>query len=123
MIKKTRGIKRIAFATKYSLQGLAAAFKSEPAIRQELAVCVILIPLACVLDTTITETLLMILVLGLVLITELLNSAVEALADHISTDMHALLGKAKDIGSAAVFIALIQAGVVWGVILYNVITR
>ncbi|MCW8092352.1 diacylglycerol kinase [Alteromonas sp. ASW11-130] len=118
MTSKHTGFPRLYFATLYSLKGLKAAFKSEAAIRQELAAMLVLIPIACYLDVTTVERLLLILSLFIVLIAELLNSAVEALADRVSTEIHLLIAKAKDIGSAAVFVSLILAAIVWGVILF-----
>ena len=76
-----------------------------------------LVPLAFWLDITVVERALLIMSLFIVLIAELLNSAVEALADRVSTEVHVLIGKAKDIGSAAVFVSLIMAMLVWGMIL------
>lgn len=119
MKMKNTGFVRLYFATIYSVKGLVAAFKSEGAVRQELAVMLILIPLAWVLDVTLAERILLIASLALVLITELLNTAIESLADRVSTEIHVLIAKAKDIGSAAVFIALLLALFTWGTILYN----
>lgn len=120
MRTKTPGFARLYFATLYSLKGLKAAFVSEPAIRQELAAIAILIPLACYLDVSLAEKLLMITTLFIVFIAELLNSAIEALADRVSLEMHTLIAKAKDIGSAAVFISLLLVGVVWGAVLLRI---
>ncbi|WP_137166906.1 diacylglycerol kinase [Salinimonas lutimaris] len=117
MKAKVTGIMRLYYATRYSLLGLKAAITSEPAVRQEMAAMVILIPVACYVDVTVTERLLMIMTLFIVLITELLNSAIEALADRVSTEIHILIGKAKDIGSAAVFVALVLCAIVWASIL------
>ncbi len=119
MKMKNTGFVRLYFATIYSVKGLVAAFKSEGAVRQELAVMLILIPLAWVLDVTLAERILLIASLALVLITELLNTAIESLADRVSTEIHVLIAKAKDIGSAAVFIALLLALFTWGTILLN----
>ena len=113
MKAKVTGIFRLYYATLYSLKGLKAAFYSEPAVRQEMAAMVVLIPVACYVDVTLTERLLLIMCLFIVLITELLNSALEALADRVSTEIHLLIAKAKDIGSAAVFVALILCVIVW----------
>ncbi|MBD3584460.1 diacylglycerol kinase [Salinimonas sp. HHU 13199] len=117
MKTKNTGFIRLYFATIYSCKGLKAAFLSEPAVRQELAAICVLVPIAFWLDISVVERLLLILSLFIVLITELLNSAVEALADRVSTEVHVLIGKAKDIGSAAVFVSLILAMLVWGMIL------
>lgn len=117
MKSKVTGVARLYYATVYSVKGLKAAFSSEPAVRQELAAILILVPVTFWLDVTLVEQLLMIITLFIVLIAELLNSAIEALADRVSTEIHVLIGKAKDIGSAAVFVSLVLAGVVWAAIL------
>ncbi len=112
-----KGVRRIIKATKYSLQGFKAAIKHEAAIRQELALLIVLTPVCLLLDVTNIEKILMIGSLFIVLITELLNSAVEAVVDRVGTEFHELSGRAKDIGSAAVFVALSNAALVWGIIL------
>lgn len=111
--KSTGGLARIAHALRYSLQGLGAAWRHEAAFRQELMLVAILTPIGLWLGSTAMERLLLVGVLALVLIIELINSAIEALADAISTDHHPLLGRAKDIGSAAVLLALLLAGATW----------
>ena len=112
------GISRIIKATGYSWAGLRAAFKHEAAFRQELALCLVLIPLAIWLGQTGVERALLIGSLLLVLIVELLNSALEAVVDRFGGEQHELSGRAKDIGSAAVFIALLAVIVVWGLVLF-----
>lgn len=112
------GIPRIVDATKYSWQGLKGAWLSEAAFRQELALAVLLIPLAFVLGGTTGEIAIMLLTLGVVLMAELANSAIEAVVDRIGPEQHPLSGHAKDIGSAMVFIALLFTGIVWGTICY-----
>ncbi|EML0276826.1 TPA: diacylglycerol kinase [Vibrio parahaemolyticus] len=107
------GLKRIVHATRYSWQGLSAAFRYEAAIRQELALLIIAIVLLLVLGLPLIESLLMFASVVLVLIVELLNSAIEAVVDRIGAEHHELSGRAKDIGSAAVLVALCLAGVVW----------
>ena len=111
------GITRIINAAGYSWAGLRAAFKHEAAFRQELALCLVMIPLALWLGQTGVERALMIGSLLLVLIVELLNSAIETVVDRFGGEQHELSGRAKDIGSAAVFIALINVAVVWALIL------
>ncbi len=111
--KSTGGLRRIARALVYSLQGLGAVWRHEAAFRQEVSGAVILIPLGLWLGHTALERLLLAGSLVLVLIMELINSAIEALADAISTDHHPLLGRAKDIGSAAVLLALLLAAATW----------
>ncbi|HHF3121337.1 TPA: diacylglycerol kinase [Vibrio diabolicus] len=107
------GLKRIVKATGYSIQGLKAAFKHEAAIRQELALLSIAVILAWLVDVGMVERILMIGVVVLVLIVELVNSAIEAVVDRIGIEQHELSGRAKDIGSAAVMVALAFAGFTW----------
>lgn len=107
------GLKRIVKATGYSIQGLKAAFKHEAAIRQELALLSIAVTLAWLVDVGMIERILMIGVVVLVLIVELVNSAIEAVVDRIGIERHELSGRAKDIGSAAVMVALAFAGFTW----------
>ena len=121
-MKKATGIKRIINATGYSLQGLQAAFKHEAAFRQEVFLLIIATFLALWLDVSYLERLLLIGSVVIVMITELMNSAIEAVVDRIGAEYHELSGRAKDIGSAAVFCALIFAGIVWLVILLNYTT-
>jgi len=118
--KGATGIKRLVNAARNSLEGLAAAARHEDAFRQELVLAAILIPLAVWLDVSLLEKALLIGSVLLVLIVELLNSAVEATVDRISFENHHLAKRAKDIGSAAVLFALVNAGVFW---LFLVILR
>lgn len=111
--KSTGGLRRILNALRYSLQGLQAAIKYEAAFRQELALAVLLIPAAFFLGRTTVEVFFLIGTVVLVLAVELLNSAVEALADALSVDTHPLLGRAKDLGSAAVMLLLLFTVAVW----------
>ncbi|ENQ8065055.1 diacylglycerol kinase [Vibrio parahaemolyticus] len=107
------GVKRIIKATGYSIQGLKAAFKHEAAVRQELALLSIAVILACVVDVGMIERILLIGVVVFVLIVELINSAIEAVVDRIGVERHELSGRAKDIGSAAVMVALAFAAFTW----------
>ncbi len=107
------GLQRIVKATGYSLNGLRAAFRSEAAIRQEAILCAILIPIALLLDVSPVEKWILIAPLILVFICELVNSAIEAVVDRIGPEHHELSGKAKDIGSATVFIALAFSTFTW----------
>ncbi|MFH4411396.1 diacylglycerol kinase [Vibrio diabolicus] len=107
------GLRRVMDATGYSFQGLKAAWKYEAAFRQELILALVLSVGAFFLPVTTFERVLMISSLLLVLIVELINSAVEAVVDRVSDDWHELSGRAKDIGSAAVFVALTLALFVW----------
>ena len=110
MITKRTGILRVLYATYYSLKGLRAAFLSEAAVRQEIFAILIMTPVAFFIDVTHVERILLVISLLIVHITELLNTAIEKLCDHVTTDIHLLIGRAKDIGSAAVFISLMMAG-------------
>ncbi|CAE6881038.1 diacylglycerol kinase [Vibrio sp. B1FLJ16] len=113
------GIKRIIKATGYSIQGLRAAFKHEAAIRQEILLLLISLILAIMFDVSVIERILMIGVVVLVLIVELVNSAIEAVVDRIGVEHHELSGRAKDIGSAAVMVALVFATFTWVYILIS----
>ena len=113
------GIKRIINATGYSIRGLIAAFKHESAFRQELALAVILAPVAIYAGQTNVERSILIGSLLLVIIVELLNSAIEAIVDRVGQEHHELSGQAKDIGSAAVFVSLANVVIVWGIIIFT----
>ena len=115
--KGKTGIKRLANAFTYSVAGTLAAFKHEDAFRQEVILSVVLIPLAIYLGQTAIEQVLMITSILLIIIVELLNSSLEATVDRISVKRHKLSKRAKDIGSAAVFFSLINASVIWFLIL------
>jgi diacylglycerol kinase (ATP) len=115
--KGQTGLKRILNASGYSLDGLTAAFKGEAAFRQLVLLNVILIPLSFVFHVSRGERATLIAVCLMALIVELLNSAIEAAIDRISLDRHPLSKNAKDMGSAAQFVALSMIAVVWGLIL------
>jgi diacylglycerol kinase (ATP) len=115
--KGKTGLKRVWNAFFYSVAGLKSAWKHEDAFRQESILAVLLMPLAFLLADAALERALMIAVVLLVLIVELVNSAIEATVDRISLENHDLAKRAKDIGSAAVLIALLNVVVVWGLIL------
>ena len=114
------GIRRLIKATGYSLQGLAATFRHETAFRQEVALSVVLIPLALWLGNTGLEQAMLISVWVLVPLFELVNSAIEAVVDRIGPELHELSGRAKDISSALVMVALVNAAVVWLLILRDI---
>lgn len=101
----------------YSMQGLAAAVRGESAFRQELAFAAVMLPLAFWLDVGAVARALMVASVMLVLVVELLNSAIEAAIDRVSTERHALSKRAKDMGSAAVLLSLANVVLVWAVIL------
>ena len=109
---KLTGWRRVVKATGYSLAGLAAGWR-EPAFRQEAVLALVLVPAAFWLGQSWTETVLLLSVTVLVLVTELLNTAVEAVVDRIGPEWHAQSKRAKDIGSAAVLLALLLCGGVW----------
>ncbi len=111
------GVARLKRAIACSAAGFSAAWKNEEAFRQELLLCLILIPLACWLGDSGLERALLVGSLILVLIVELLNTAVEVVVNRISSDRHALSGLAKDLGSTAVSMSLIHAGVIWLLVL------
>lgn len=113
------GISRIFAAAGYSLKGILYAWKNEAAFRQECILAALLIPLAFFVGETTTQTIFLILPIFLVLIVELINSAIEAVVDRISDELHVLSGAAKDIGSAAVFICLILLFIIWCMILFD----
>jgi diacylglycerol kinase (ATP) len=111
------GIKRIIYASKYSWQGLKAAYASEAAFRQECYLALVLAPLGLLLGDSGLEKAVLVAVLLLVLIVELLNSALESVVDRFGAEQHVLCGRAKDIASAAVFVALVNVPVVWLLVL------
>ncbi|ABM25102.1 MULTISPECIES: diacylglycerol kinase [Shewanella] len=107
------GIKRIFRATGFSMKGLKAAWTHEAAFRQELVLCLVMLPIALLVDISTIERLMLIFTLFIVLIVELLNSAIEAVVDRVGSEIHPLSGQAKDIASAAVFISLTLCGITW----------
>ena len=111
------GLTRIINAYGYSIKGLKAAFINEAAFRQELLLFIILAPLALWLGQSGVEQALLIGSLFLVLIVELINSAIEAVVDHFGKELHELSGRAKDIGSSAVLVSLLNVFVIWGWVL------
>jgi diacylglycerol kinase (ATP) len=112
------GIQRLIRATQCSVQGFRAAFCHEQAFRQELLLCIVLVPVGIWLGQTGVERALLLGSLLLIIIVELLNSAVEAVVDRIGLERHELSGRAKDLGSAAVTLSLVYAIVVWLLVLY-----
>lgn len=117
--KGKTGLRRVLNAAGYSWAGMRAAFRHEDAFRQELLLSGLLLPLAVYLGDSGVERALMIGSVLLVLIVELLNSAVEAAVDRISFEHHHLIKRAKDMGSAAVLIALLNVVVVWALTLLD----
>lgn len=113
------GIARIVAATGYSWAGFVQAWQHEAAFRQELVLAVLLLPVACWLGDGAIEVALLVGSCLIVLITELLNSAVEAVVDLASPAQHSLAGRAKDMGSAAVFVSLALVALVWSAIIWQ----
>ena len=112
------GLARIIAAGGYSWQGLTAAYQHEAAFRQELLLAIILIPLSFWLGDNALEYALMISSLFIVLIVEIINSAIEAVVDRAGSEHHELAGRAKDMGSAAVFLALANVIIIWALLLF-----
>jgi diacylglycerol kinase (ATP) len=112
-----KGLGRLIKAAGYSFKGLAAAFRHETAFQQEVALSLVLIPAALWLGEGGVEQALLIMSWLLVLMFELVNSGIEAVVDRVGTEHHELSGRAKDVGSAAVLLALVNAAVVWLLVL------
>ncbi|WED21741.1 diacylglycerol kinase [Vibrio sp. JC009] len=110
---ENKGIKRLINATIYSSQGIKAAFTNEEAFRQEVFAALIMLPLAFYLDVDSTHRIMMVASVLLVMIVELLNTAVEAVVDRVGFEFHELAGRAKDTGSAAVLISMVLSAYVW----------
>ena len=117
--KGKTGLRRLWNAFHYSLAGFTAAYQNEDAFRQESLLAAVLIPLALFLPAGAVGKALMIASVLLVLVVELLNSAVEATVDRISLEDHQLAKRAKDIGSAAVLLSLVNLAVVWALVLFG----
>jgi diacylglycerol kinase (ATP) len=115
--KGKTGLRRLLDATRCSIDGLAAAAHGEAAFRQELLLAAVLVPLGLFLGNTTGERALLVGSVLLVLVVELLNSAIEATVDRISLDEHPLAKRAKDLGSAAVMLALATVAAVWLLVL------
>ena len=112
------GLLRLFNATRYSWAGLKTTWRNEQAFRQESLLCLCLIPVALWLGQTGLERALLISSLWLIMIVELLNSAIEAVVDRVGPERHRLSGLAKDAGSAAVFMSLLNAALVWLLVLF-----
>ena len=118
-LKGKRGLQRILNACRYSIDGLRSAWIEEDAFRQELLLGAILVPLAILLPLGLVERLLLIGSVFLVLIVELVNTAIESAVDRHSFEINPLAKRAKDLGSAAVMLSLVFAGAVWACILWS----
>ena len=113
------GLRRIINATFFSIAGLRAAWRNEAAFRQECVLVAVLTPAAFWVGQSALEIAVLIASCWLVLVVELLNTAVEAVVDRVGTDHHELSGQAKDLGSAGVLVSLLLAAVVWGLLLWE----
>lgn len=118
-MNKATGINRVIKAAGYSLQGLKQTWRNEAAFRQESVLTLVAVLIACWLPVNVVEKLLLIGSVVLIVLFELINSAIEAVVDRIGPEFHELSGRAKDIGSAAVFVACLLAVVVWAALLWN----
>ena len=117
--KSKSGLKRIFSAFFYSMDGLKSAWRHEHAFRQELVLFIVATAVALALRISAFEKLVLIAVMVLILIVELINSAIEAVVDRISLERHPLSKNAKDFGSAAVLLACLLAAATWAVVLFN----
>lgn len=115
--KNNTGIRRIINACRYSYQGLIATFRSEAAFRQECYVGLIALPSSFLIASNIIEWILLVITFLLVMLVEIINSALEAAIDRFGQERHELSGKAKDAGSAAVSLAIIMCLITWGSII------
>ena len=113
------GLTRIIKATQYSWQGICAAYRHEAAFRQEIWLCLALLPLGIYLGENGAERALLVASVALIPLIEIVNSAIEAVVDRFGDEHHELSGRAKDMGSAAVMLAIGIAAAVWGLILFT----
>nr|WP_267358003.1 MULTISPECIES: diacylglycerol kinase [unclassified Gilliamella] len=112
-MKKATGLQRIINATKYSLKGFKSAIINEAAFRQELILLILAYIIVMLIDFSIYERILLVGSIGFVMIVELINSAIECVVDRIGSERHELSGRAKDYGSAAVFLSLLLTLILW----------
>ncbi len=117
MKNEATGIRRIISAFRFSIQGLKSCYQSETAFKQEVWAAILLVPLSFWVTTVSIERVLLILPIFIVLIIELINTAVESLVDRVGNEYHVLSGKAKDLGSAAVWLSLLLVILTWSIIL------
>lgn len=123
MASSNLGLRRVVLAAKYSWQGFRAAYRKEEAFRQEVWLAAVALPLGFYLGSDGVERALLVGSILMILIVELLNTGIENVVDRVGTDPHKLSGRAKDMGSAAVFTSLILAAVVWVSILWPAFWR
>lgn len=114
MLQKTTGFKRFYYASRYSWQGLCAAYRNEPAFRYEVWAGAVLLPASFQLATTPLQWALLVAGFLLVLATELINTAIEATVDRSGTEFNSMAGLAKDLGSAAVSVSILICALIWG---------
>ena len=117
MKNEATGIRRIISAFRFSIQGLKSCYQSVTAFKQEVWAAILLVPLSFWVTTVSIERVLLILPIFIVLIIELINTAVESLVDRVGNEYHELSGKAKDLGSAAVWLSLLLVILTWSIIL------
>lgn len=113
-----RGVTRLIRATEYSWQGLRAAWRHEAAFREEIGIALVLVPLGLFLGETGADKALLVASVILLLLVELLNSAIEAVVDRFGLEIHELSGRAKDMASAAVALAILLLAIVWMLVLF-----
>ena len=116
-MKKRRGVQKIIAALLNSLRGLKFTYQTEAAFIQEIILAILLLPLVFIIDTTSVEKVLLIMPIFVVLIVEVLNSAIERAIDRIGLEYHPLSGQAKDIASGAVLLSLIMMVIIWWIII------
>jgi diacylglycerol kinase (ATP) len=116
---KRRNFTNFLSSVRFALDGFFAALRHEPSFREDLAFVILLTPLAIVLPINAVSTAVMMASLFLIIIVELLNSAVEWTIDYISTEHHPMAKRAKDMASAAVFLSYVNCAVVWGIIIFS----
>ncbi len=116
---ENKGFVRLVDATRFSMLGFVAAWRNEEAFRMECVATVLLLPVAIWLGQNMIEIAILVASLLLILLTELLNSAIENLVDRVSHELHELSGRAKDMGSAAVFVSLVIAAMSWGAVAWQ----
>jgi len=122
-LKSKSGLGRLVNALRYSYAGVKHAVRNEAAIRQELVALAVLVPLSVLLPVDDIEHLILVLSMMFVVLVEFLNSSIEAAVDRISLERHPLAGQAKDMGSAAVGIAVLMSGLCWVVIAAPVVAH
>lgn len=115
---KASGLRRLVNAVSYSLSGLLLAWQDEAAFRQEVILAIVLVPVAFMMPVDVAQRVLLVASVMLVLVVEMINSAIEATVDRVSLDIHPLAKRAKDMGSAAVLLALTNVVLIWAMILW-----